>query len=87
MNFQDIVGKTIQSAMQVKRPIYDDEGYLLLEFTDGSKCVICSWYDRYTGNSEDEYRTGISISDQVDGFVQAPAMASEDAGGEREGQG
>ena len=85
MDFQDIIGKTIQSATQVKRPVYDDEGYLLLEFADGTKCVICSWYDGYTGDSEDEYPTGISISDQVDGFVQAPALASGDAGGDGQG--
>ena len=51
------------------RPTNDDEGWLLLELTDGSKCVVYSWYGGYTGDSEDEYPTGISITDKTDGFV------------------
>ena len=69
MEFKDIVGKTIQAATHVKRPTNDDEGWLLLEFTDGSKCVVYSFYGGYTGESEDEYPTGISITDNTDGFV------------------
>lgn len=64
-----IVGKTIQAATHVKRPTNDDEGWLLLEFTDGSKCVVYSWYGGYTGDSAEEYPTGISITDKTDGFV------------------
>lgn len=69
MEFNDIAGKTIKSATHVKRPTNDDEGWLLLEFTDGSKCVVYSWYGGYTGDSEDEYPTKIGITDKTDGFV------------------
>lgn len=75
MEFKDIVGKTIQATTHVKRPAYDDEGWLLLEFTDGSKCIVHSWYSAYTGQSEDEYPTGISITDETDGFVPVDPSA------------
>jgi len=69
MEFSDIEGKTIRSANHVKRPEHDDEGWLMLEFTDGTKCVIVAWYGGFTGNSEDEYPTRIGISDKVDGYI------------------
>lgn len=75
MDFQDIVGKTIQSATHAKRPEHDDEGWLLLEFTDGSKCVIDAWYGAYTGESEDEYPTSIGITDKTDGLVPVDPFA------------
>ena len=73
MEFRDIEGKTIRSATHVKRPATDDEGWLLLEFTDGTQCVVFSWYGGFTGNSEDEYPTGIGISGNVDGYVPVVA--------------
>jgi hypothetical protein len=71
IEFSDIEGKTIRSATQVKRPDADDDGWLMLEFTDGTKCVIVAWYTGYTGGSVGEYPTGIGISEKVDGFIPA----------------
>ncbi len=69
INFSEINGKTIKSVKQVKKPLTDDNGWLLFEFTDGFKCVIKSSYGGHTGNSEEEFPTRISISDDIDGFV------------------
>ena len=49
MEFGDIVGKTIQAATHVKRPTNDNDGWLLLEFTDGSRCIVYSWYEKTDG--------------------------------------
>lgn len=69
MDFKDIEGKTIQSAVQCKRPTNDDDGWLVLRFTDGTACTIVAYYGGYTGGSEDEYPTGIGINDNVDGLI------------------
>ncbi len=64
MEFEDLVGKTIASAVQVKPYIgCDDEGCLQLEFTDGTKAAIMAAYGDYTGDSYDEYPTYIYIRD------------------------
>jgi hypothetical protein len=62
-DFSDLVGKTIQSAEQKQHPRYDDDGFLELTFTDGSKCLIVGTYCGYSGDSEDEYPTSIYISE------------------------
>ena len=70
MKFADIEGKTIKTARKVACETSDDEGWLLLEFTDGTKCTIVAGYgEEYTGNSEGEYPTSIGISDETDGFA------------------
>jgi len=56
--------KTIRSAIIMKRPDYDDVGYLCLYFTDGTKCLVTAGYGGYTGKSEDEYPTNIGVSDR-----------------------
>jgi hypothetical protein len=67
MEFKDIIGKTIKNIQQLKEKKYDDEGYLLIEFTDGSKVLIIGGYNPgYTGNSSDEYQTTISIEEGND---------------------
>lgn len=63
MNPQNLVGKTITSATQMKHPNYDDNGWLLLKFSDGTECLITASYSGYTGYSEDEYPTRIGLSD------------------------
>ena len=69
MKFKDIEGKTIRFATQVKREKFDDDGWLLLEFTDGSKCVITAGYGAFTNASEGEYPTSIGITSDIDGFI------------------
>lgn len=66
MKFNDLVGKTVASATQMKLIQYDDEGYLRLQFTDGTECMIIGGYLSYTGESEDEYPTAIGIVENID---------------------
>lgn len=75
MSFKALEGKTIKTATHVKRPTNDDDGWLLLEFTDETKCVICAYYGGYTSESEDEYPTRICVSENVDGFVPVDPSA------------
>ena len=64
MEFKDLVGKTIISAVQVSpHEGYDDQGCLQLEFSDGTKASIVADYGGYTGDSYDEYPTCIYICD------------------------
>lgn len=67
----NLTGKTISAATRMKKPEYDDEGWLRLDFTDGTHCVIVAWYGGYTGESEDEYPTSITIADNIEGLVPA----------------
>ena len=69
MEYKDIIGKTIISVTEMKKPQFDDEGWLRLEFADGTACAIVASYGGYTGNSEDEYPTLIGITGQLDGLV------------------
>jgi len=50
----DITGKTITKVTEMKKPEYDDTGWLKIDFTDGTHCVIYAGYFGYTGKSEDE---------------------------------
>lgn len=61
MKFSDIEGKTIKRAVQMNASMFDDKGWLKLEFTDGEQCLIIAGYGGYTGKSFDEYGTTISI--------------------------
>ena len=65
----NIIGKTITSVTEMKMPEFDDTGWLKLDFSDGTYCVICAGYGSYTGNSEDEYPTRIGISDSAEGLL------------------
>ena len=62
MKIDDLVGKTITSVKR-KKPIgFDDEGFLLLEFSDGTDALIVAGFeDNYTGNSLGEYPTYLSL--------------------------
>lgn len=57
-----IEGKTIAKVMKMENPDYDDEGWLKLEFTDGTFCVIQAGYGGNTGCSMGEYPTDIRIT-------------------------
>lgn len=62
--FQEMVGKTIQSVRQQKLVRFDDQGFLRIEFTDGTHCTIVGCYGGYTGHSEDEYIALIELADE-----------------------
>ena len=53
----------------MRKPEYDDTGWLKLDFTDGTHCVIGAGYGSYTGESEDEYPTCIWFTDDAEGLV------------------
>ena len=61
MEFKDLIGKTITNATQQKLSDHDDSGFLELQFSDGTTALIVAMYGGYTGNSEDEYPTGLYI--------------------------
>ena len=60
-SFDDLIGKTIVKAKQMKNKATDDKGYLFLGFSDNTQCIITSYYNSYTGISEDEYPTNIDV--------------------------
>lgn len=64
-----LIGKTIAAATEMRKDGYDDSGWLLLEFTDGTKRVIEAGYGGYTGGSEGEYPTYLRIYDDVEGLI------------------
>lgn len=69
---QDIIGKTITAAIVMKLADFDDKGFLKLEFSDGTSCVIVADYGGYTGESQKEYQTAIHITDDADGACLIP---------------
>jgi len=66
MEFKDLIGKTITAATVKKLVKHDDEGFLQLQFSDGTEAVIVASYGGYTGSSVDEYPTYIEIIDGYD---------------------
>lgn len=58
-----MIGKTIADATQMKRPEYDDTGWIKLTFTDGTAVVITASFAEYNhrANVMDEYATRISV--------------------------
>lgn len=67
----NIIGKTIAKITEMKKPQYDDTGWLKMDFTDGTHCIIWAGYGSWTSHSEDEYPTCIGITDHVDGLVSS----------------
>lgn len=64
----NIVGKTIERVTKIRKPEYDDPGWLKLNFTDGTHCTINAGIGSFTGFSEDEYPTFIEISNDTKGL-------------------
>lgn len=58
----DLVGKTIVAAEMKKLKDCDDQGFLLLTFSDQSRALVIASYGGYTGKSEDEYPTYLYLS-------------------------
>jgi len=69
MKVSQLAGKTIKSARFMKKPDWDDVGYLALEFTDHTQCVLVAGYGCWTDESQGEYPTLITLSEKVDGLV------------------
>ena len=82
MKLDQLIGKTIKNAQQLKHRNWDDTGYILLEFTDDTKVLIESGYDEYTGESVGEYPTLIKVKDEFsmerfESMVGEPAVAQD----------
>ena len=60
MKFEDLIGKTIVAVKQKKLIGHDDDGFLEMQFSDGTKATIVAGYDGF----EDEYPTTISVTEQ-----------------------
>ena len=63
MEFNDLRGKTIKDIRQRKHSRFDDECYLDIKFTDGTRVTIVGEYGDYTGNSFGEYTMRIRLED------------------------
>ena len=62
MDFKELIGKRIVGAEHKQLIGYDDTGYLVLTFSNGTEVTIVGGYDElYTGASEDEYPTRIGM--------------------------
>jgi hypothetical protein len=61
INYQSLVGETIASVSKMKKPGFDDQGWLRLEFTDGSACIVVASYGGYTGKSANVFPTNIEV--------------------------
>lgn len=62
-----MVGKMIRKVEPLKLKGYDDEGYLLIEFTDNTHAVIESYYEKEkTNKSFGEYQTKLKIHENMD---------------------
>ena len=66
-----LIGKTISALTRMKKPEFDDCGWLKLDFTDGTSCVISAGSGAWTGDSEEEYPTSIEISEYIEGLIPA----------------
>lgn len=69
IDFKWLEGKTVATATVMKKPEYDDTGWVRLTFSDGSECVINGSYSGYTGESEDEYPERLFIFRKCNGLV------------------
>jgi len=69
-DISQLVGKTIVAAQRMKLKDCDDEGYLLLTFSDQSRALIVASYGSYTGKSEDEYPTFLGLTEDVENFLE-----------------
>jgi hypothetical protein len=74
MTIQNLIGKTISSATRMKFPSLDDAGFLKLNFTDSTSCIIVADYGQHTGESADEFPTKISVVSHLDGLIPTDAQ-------------
>jgi hypothetical protein len=83
MDYEDMQGKTIAAARQMRHNSNtDDTGYLRLDFTDGSFLVIAATYGMFdqSHSCAGEYPTDIYIENNMEEIEQLePAEAWERA--------
>jgi len=63
MEEQKLIGKRIIKTEIKGIEGFDDMPYLFLTMEDGSIFKITSYYDRYTGKSNDEYQRLIKVEE------------------------
>lgn len=70
MKAESLIGKTIVDAEYMKSPLWDDEPYLVLTFSDGTEATVFAAYGGYTGASNDEYPAFISLlNEKPEGII------------------
>ena len=60
IKFKDLIGKTIVAVKQKKLIGGDSDGFLEMQFSDGTKATIVAYYD----GCEGEYPTGIFVAEK-----------------------
>jgi hypothetical protein len=72
MEDEELIGKTIVSVKRKKHENdTDDDAWLELGFSDGTKTLIVASYGGYTGRSLDEYPAYIYLSDDYEDLIDA----------------
>ena len=66
MEYENLIGKTIVAVKQKKLIGHDDDGFLEMQFSDGTKAIIVAGYD----GCEDEYPTTICVTEQYHGNLE-----------------
>ena len=70
MEYENLIGKTIVAVKQKMLIGHDDNGFLEMQFSDGTKATIVACYGEYIGGSEDEYPTGIFVTERYHGKLE-----------------
>ena len=60
MEYENLIGKTIVAVKQKKLIGGDSDGFLEMQFSDGTKATIVAYYD----GCEGEYPTGIFVAEK-----------------------
>lgn len=68
MEVKDLIGKTIADAKMKEVKGYDDEAWLELTFSDGTKICIEAGYGGYTGGSIGEYPAYLILTDNPEEY-------------------
>lgn len=69
-----LIGKTIINVELLKNRNTDDSGFVKLTFSDGDTAIVAGGYGRYTGDSNDEFPTKISLLGRDDFLVQLDGL-------------
>lgn len=62
----ELIGKTIKAIQRKEVKGKDDDAWLELSFTDGTKILIVASFGGYTGESIDEYPVYVYLSDDYE---------------------
>lgn len=69
MDEQDLIGKTIVGVQRYAIKGCDDDAWLELKFSDGTRTLIVGSYGGWTAKSASEYPAFVELSDDYDGLT------------------